>query len=75
MDSLVFAALARTELSQAPAVLVHGFALHVLREMGGAPRNRAPRNDFLVWIVKTSGCHSTDGHLTSRVVTEDRKIS
>ena len=28
--------------------------------MGGAPRNPAPRNQFLVWIVKPSGCHCTD---------------
>ena len=34
------------------------------REMGGAPRNPAPRNHFLVRIVKPSGCHCTDGHLT-----------
>ena len=26
-----------------------------LREMGGAPRNPAPGNHFLVWIVKPSG--------------------
>ena len=31
-----------------------------LREMGGAPRNPAPRNHFLVWIVKSPGCHCTD---------------
>ena len=31
-----------------------------LREMGGAPRNLAPGNHFLVWIVKPSGCHCTD---------------
>ena len=37
------------------------------REMGGAPRNPAPRSHFLVWIVKPSGFHCTDGHLTSRV--------
>ena len=43
--------------------------------MGGAPRNPAPRNHFLVWIVKPSGCHCTDGHLTSRVFTEDQQIS
>ena len=30
------------------------------REMGGAPRNPAPRNHFLVQIVKPSGCHCTD---------------
>ena len=28
--------------------------------MGGDPRNVAPRNNFLVWILKPSGCHSTD---------------
>ena len=28
--------------------------------MGGAPRNLAPRNHFLVRIVKPSGCHCTD---------------
>ena len=38
-----------------------------LREMGGAPRNPAPRNHFWgVWIVKPLGWHCTDGHLTSR---------
>ena len=31
-----------------------------LREMGGAPRNPAPRNHLLMWIVKTSGCHCTN---------------
>ena len=46
-----------------------------LREMGGAPRNPAPGNHFLVRIVKPSGCHCTDGHLTSRVFTEDQNIS
>ena len=40
--------------------------------MGGAPRNPAPRN-LLVWIVERAGCHCTDGHLTSRVFTEDQK--
>ena len=39
------------------------------------PRNPAPRNHFLVWIVKPSGCHCTDGHLTSRAFTEDQKMS
>ena len=46
----------------------------LLREMGGAQRNLAPRNHFLVWIVKTSGCHRTDKHLTSRAFTEDQTI-
>ena len=41
------------------------------REMGGAPRNLAPRNHLLMWIVKQSGCHCTDGHLTIRVFPED----
>ena len=45
-------------------------ALHRLREMGGAPRNPAPRNRFCVWIVKPSGCHCTDGPLTSSVFTD-----
>ena len=40
--------------------------------MGGAPRNPAPRNHLLVRIVKPSGCHCTDGHLTSSVFTEDQ---
>ena len=31
-----------------------------LREMGGAPRNPAPRNHCLAWIVKPPGCHCTD---------------
>ena len=44
-------------------------------EMGGAPRNPAARNHFSVWIVKPSGCHCTDGHLASRVFTEDQQIS
>ena len=48
-----------------------GDALHVLREMGGAPRNTAPGNHFLARIVEPSSCHCTDGHLTGRVVTED----
>ena len=43
--------------------------------MGCAPRNPAPRNHLLVWIVKPEGCHCMDGHLTSRVLTEDQQIS
>ena len=31
-----------------------------LREIGGAPRNPAPMNHLLVWIVKPSGCDCTD---------------
>ena len=42
-------------------------SLSQIRETGGAPRNPAHRNHLLVWIVKPSGCHCTDGHLTSRV--------
>ena len=42
-----------------------------IREMGGAPRNLAPRNHLLAWIVKPSGRHCTDGHLTSRVFTKE----
>ena len=49
--------------------------LPTLREMGGAPRDPAPRNHFLVRIVKPSGCHCTDGHLTSIGFTEDQQIS
>ena len=33
--------------------------VHSVREMGGAPRNPAPGNLCLVWIVKPSGCHCT----------------
>ena len=45
-----------------------------IREMGVAARNLAPWNHILGWIVKPSGCHCTDGHLTSRrVFTEDLK--
>ena len=40
-------------------------------EMGGAPRNPATRNHFSVQIVKPPGRRCTDGHLTSRVLTED----
>ena len=39
-----------------------------LREMGGAPRNPAPRNHFLVWIVKPSGCHCTDAFGGTNIV-------
>ena len=41
-------------------------------EMRGAPGSPAAGNHFLVWIVKPSGCHCTDGHLTSRVLTEEQ---
>ena len=54
----------------AAAVVVHPRAKHGnmtdVREMGGASMNPAPRNHFLVWMVKPSGCHCTYGHLTSR---------
>ena len=45
----------------------------IIREMGGAPRNPAPRNHFVVRIVKPSSWHFTDGHLTSRAFTEDQQ--
>ena len=32
----------------------------VVRQMGGAPRNPASKNHFVVWIVESSGCHCTD---------------
>ena len=32
----------------------------LIRETGGVHRNPAPRNHFLVWIVKPSGCHCAD---------------
>ena len=51
---------------------------HPLREMGGAPRNPAPRSHFLVWIVKPSGCHCTDafgGKTYRRVPTRLRSTS
>ena len=46
--------------------------------MAGAPRNPAPRNNFLVWIVKPSGCHCTDafdGKSYRRVPTPLRSTS
>ena len=46
--------------------------------MGGAPRNPAPRNHFLVWIVKPSGCLCTDafsGNKYRRVPTPLRSTS
>ena len=54
---------AHTQAGKAP--LVPATNAHSIREMGGAPRNPAPSNHFLVWMVKPSGCHCTDGHLTS----------
>ena len=48
---------------------IHMYIHISLREMGGAPRNLAPRSRFLVWVVKPSGCHCTDGHLTSGAFT------
>ena len=47
----------------------------IAREMGGAPRNPAPRSHFLVWIVTPSSCHCTDRHLTSILSAENRQIS
>ena len=46
--------------------------------MGGAPRNPAPTNHLLVWIVKPSGCHCTDdfgGNKYRRVPTPLRSTS
>ena len=54
-----------------------GRTLH-LREMGGAPRNPAPRNHFLLGIAKPSGCHCTDalgGNKYRRVHTPLRSTS
>ena len=39
-----------------------------LREMGGAARNPAPRNHFLVWTVKSSGGHCTDAFGEKHIV-------
>ena len=41
-------------------IYIYIYIYMALREMGGAPRNPAPRNHLLVWIVKPSGCHCTD---------------
>ena len=49
-----------------------------VREIGGAPRDPAPRNHFLVRIVRPSGCHCTDalgGTNFRRVPTPLRSIS
>ena len=49
-----------------------------IREMGGASRNPAPRNHFLVWIVQPSGCLCTDafgGKKYRRVPTHLRSTS
>ena len=46
--------------------------------MGGIPGNPAPRNHFLVRIVKPSSCHSTDafgGNKYRRVTTPLRSTS
>ena len=40
----------------------------IIGEMGGAPRNPAPRNHLLVWIVKPSGCHCTDAFGGTNIV-------
>ena len=52
--------------------------MNSLREMGGAPRNPAPRNHFSAWIVEPSGCHCTDaigGERYRRVPTPLRTTS
>ena len=50
----------------------------LVREMGGAPRNLAPRSRFLVWIVEPSGCHCTGacgGNTHRRAPTPRRSTS
>ena len=59
--------------TQECAMKCDGQRIKISREMGGAPRNLAPRSHFLAWTVKPSGCHCTDGHLTGRVFTEEEK--
>ena len=39
-------------------IMLYYITLQII--MGGAPRNPALRNHFLVWTVKPSGCHCTD---------------
>ena len=51
----VAAAAARSARAQAPRG-----DFSSIRERGSAPRNPAPRNHFLVWIVQPSGCQCTD---------------
>ena len=63
----------RSPRPKVPSVLTRG-----IREMGGAPRNPAPRNHLLVRIVKPSGCHCTDasgGEKCRRVPTPLRSTS
>ena len=45
-----------------------------VREMGGAPRNPAPGNHLLAWIVKPSGCHCTDASGGREYVVECRPL-
>ena len=45
-----------------------------VREMGGAPRNPAPRNHFLVWIVKPSGWNCTDALGGEKTIVEGRPL-
>ena len=45
-----------------------------MKEMGGAPRNPAPRNHFFVWIVKPSGCHCTDAFGGTKPIVECRPL-
>ena len=40
-------------------IYIYKWTTTSIRELGGAPRNPAPRNRFLAWIVKPSGCHCT----------------
>ena len=39
-----------------------------VRDMGGAPRNPAPRKHFLAWIVKPPSCHCTDAFGKKNIV-------
>ena len=59
-------------------LLMSNTCLLSIREMGGAPRNPAPRNHFLVRIVKSPGCHRKDafgGEEYRRVPTPLRSTS
>ena len=57
--------------------VVHRLSANI-RQMGGAPRNPAPGNHLLVWILKPSGCHCTGpigGETYRRVPTPLRSAS
>ena len=48
--------------------MAYTFLYNEIREMGGAPRNPAPRNHFSARIVKPSGCHCTDAFGARNIV-------